>query len=78
MTLVGLGAQDTLEEAHEFVEKYGTTSFRMLYDASLQSWSALGVRGQPTAILFDTDGRGRFVWFGPFDQDEVLDKVAEI
>ncbi len=78
MTLVGLGAQDTLEEAHEFVEKYGTTSFRMLYDASLESWSALGVRGQPTAILFDTDGRGQFVWFGPFDEDEVLDMVAEI
>ena len=78
MTLVGLGAQDSLGEAHEFVENYGTTSFRMLYDASLESWSALGIQGQPAAILFDTEGRGQFVWYGPFDGAEVLEKVASL
>ena len=75
---MGLGAQDSLEEAHEFVEKYGTTSFRMLYDASLESWRALGVRGQPTAILFDADGRARFLWPGPFNESEVLETVATL
>lgn len=49
----------------------------MLYDASIESWIALGVRGQPTAILFDSDGRGHFIWYGPFDEDEVLEKAAE-
>ncbi len=78
MTVIGLGAQDTLEEAHDFVEKYGTTSFRMLYDDSLESWLALGVRGQPTAILFDTEGRGQFVWFGSFEDSEVLEKAASL
>ena len=75
---MGLGAQDSLEEAHEFVEKYGTTSFRMLYDGSLESWRELGVQGQPTAILFDTDGRGQFVWFGAFDESDVLEKAATL
>ena len=78
MTLIGLGAQDSLEEAHESVEKYGTTSFRMLYDASLESWAALGVRGQPTAILFDSEGRGQFIWYGPFGEDDVLEKAAAL
>ena len=76
--MVGLGAQDTYGEAIEFVEKYGTASFRMLYDESFESWSALGVRGQPTSILFDTNGRGQFVWYGPFDEQEVLDLAATL
>jgi len=71
--VVGLGAQDTLEEALDFVDKYGTTSFRMLYDDSFESWSQLGIRGQPIAILFNTEGRGHTIWYGEFDQDEVLD-----
>ena len=74
--MIGLGAQDSYDEALEFVEAYGTTSFRMLYDPSFESWRALGVRGQPTSILFDGDGRGQFVWYGPFNEDEVLDLAA--
>ncbi|MGI9648287.1 MAG: TlpA family protein disulfide reductase [Acidimicrobiia bacterium] len=70
---MGLGAQDTHEDALAFVDNYGTESFRMLYDASFESWSALGVRGQPTSILFDTDGRGHTIWYGPFDEAEVLE-----
>lgn len=76
MTVVGLGAQDTYGEAVDFVEEYGTRSFRMLYDESFESWSALGIRGQPISILFDTDGKGQFIWYGPFDEQEVLDLAA--
>ncbi len=78
MTVVGLGAQDSHEEAVDFVEQHGTTSFRMLYDESFQSWAALGVRGQPIAILFDAAGKGRFIWYGPFDEQEVLTAAAEL
>ena len=60
------------------MEDYGTTSFRMLYDDSFESWRALGVRGQPTSILFDTDGRGQFIFYGPFDEDEVLTLAADL
>ena len=78
MTVVGLGAQDTYQEALDFVENYGTKSFRMLYDASGESWSQLGIRGQPIAILFDTAGRGTTIWYGPFDEDEVLDLASAL
>jgi hypothetical protein len=78
VTVVGLGAQDTYQEALDFVEAYGTKSFRMLYDESFESWSQLGVRGQPIAILFDTEGRGETIWYGPFDETEVLDLAATL
>ncbi len=76
--MVGLGGQDSIGQARDFVEDYGTKSFRMLYDGSFQSWAALGVRGQPVAIMFDTAGKGRFIWYGPFDEQEVLQAAAEL
>lgn len=76
--MVGLGAQDSHQEALDFVENYGTKSFRMLYDGSSESWSQLGVRGQPIAILFDTEGRGQNIWYGPFNEDEVLELAAAL
>jgi len=50
----------------------------MLYDESFESWSQLGIRGQPIAILFDTDGRGLTIWYGPFSESEVLDLAASL
>ena len=50
----------------------------MLYDSSFESWRELGVRGQPTSILFDPSGRGQFVWYGPFDEGEVLELAATL
>ena len=76
--MVGLGAQDTYGEAIDFVEQFGTKSFRMLYDESFESWDQLGIRGQPIAILFDTNGIAQQVWFGPFDEDEVLELAAAL
>ncbi len=76
--MVGLGAQDTYGEALDFVENYGTTSFRMLYDESFESWSQLGIRGQPISILFDTEGRGQTIWYGPFNEAEVLELAAAL
>jgi len=76
--VIGLGAQDTYQEALDFVENYGTKSFRMLYDESFESWDRLGIRGQPIAILFDTEGRGQTTWYGPFDEAEVLELVAAL
>ena len=76
--MVGLGTQDSYGDAVDFVERYGTTSFRMLYDESFQSWTDLGIRGQPAAILFDTEGNGQYTWFGAFDEDEVLELAASL
>ena len=50
----------------------------MLYDESFEAWDQLGIRGQPIAILFDTTGAAQQVWFGPFDEDEVLELAATL
>lgn len=50
----------------------------MLYDSSFESWSQLGVRGQPIAILFGTDGRGHTIWYGRFDEAEVLELATAL
>jgi hypothetical protein len=71
--VVGLGTQDSFEEAQEFVERHGTTSFPMLWDRSSESWRRLGITSQPVAILFDRSGQPIDRWFGPFDEREVLD-----
>jgi len=69
---VGLGAQDSLEEAQAFVRDHGVRSPRMLYDASRDSWRELGISGQPAAILLAGNGAEVRRWFGPMDFAEVL------
>ena len=49
----------------------------MLWDGSSRSWLELGVRGQPTAILFAADGTRLKTWAGLFDLDEVLRLIGE-
>ena len=44
----------------------------MLWDESFESWLALGVRGQPAAILFAADGTKLSSWSGYIDEVEVL------
>ncbi len=71
MTVVGLGTQDDLSQARDFVKRYGAT-FQMLWDSSSRSWRALGIAGQPAAILLAPDGSEIKRWLGPFDAAEVL------
>lgn len=61
----------------DFVADYGTESFTMLWDESFQSWDALGITGQPAAVLFAADGTPITGWFGAFPEDEVLRLSAE-
>jgi len=74
--VVGLGTQDTLTQAQDFVARYGTT-FQMLWDSSARSWRSLGIAGQPAAILFAPDGSELKRWLGPFDEAEVLRLAAQ-
>lgn len=71
-----MGTQDTLAEAREFVETYQIRSVDMLWDASFESWRALGISGQPAALLLGADGTQLGSWFGPFDEAEVLELIA--
>ena len=74
--VVGLGTQDSLGEAEEFVDEYGTT-FQMLWDESFESWIALGVSSQPTALMLAPDGSAIAGWVGAFPEDEVIRLAAE-
>lgn len=49
----------------------------MLWDESFRSWEALGVTGQPAAVLFAADGTFLEGWFGAFPEDDVLRLSAE-
>lgn len=76
--VVGLGTQDSVREARDFVREHDLRTPRMLYDPSFKSWQQLGIRGQPAAMLFDRDGVARGQWFGPIDEAQVLDIAARI
>lgn len=55
-SIVGLGAQDSLAQAQDFVATFGTVSFPMVWDESFSSWIELGVVSQPYWILYDSAG----------------------
>jgi peroxiredoxin len=74
--VIGLGAQDSPEEAREFVEDRGTT-FTMLWDESFESWIQLGVTSQPTAIRLTPDGTITTGWTGRFPEDQVLELAGQ-
>ena len=74
--MIGLGTQDSGGEAADFVQTYETYSFPMYWDETFESWVALGIAGQPAAILFAADGEPLGSWRGKFPVDEVLDLAA--
>ena len=74
--MIGLGTQDDLGEAHDFVDDHGTT-FTMLWDESFISWQALSVTSQPTALVLAPDGTPLAGWLGAFPEDEVLELAAQ-
>lgn len=78
LTVVGLGAQDSEEEAHAFVAEHEVRAPQMLYDASFESWRHFGINGQPAAVLLDGDGVAREGWFGPLLEDEILERARAL
>ncbi len=75
--MVGLGTQDSLGDAEDFTKDYGTQSFTMLWDESFETWQAIGITSQPSAVLLAADGTPISGWVGAFPEDEVLRLVAE-
>lgn len=73
--MVGLGTQDSLAEARDFVKDYGV-SFQMLWDSSFKSWREFGIAGQPAAVLLAPDGSLVKRWIGQFPEDEVVALAA--
>lgn len=75
--MIGLGTQDSGQLAIDFIETTGTWSFPMYWDESFESWIALGVAGQPAALLLSSDGAVLGAWRGMFPIDDVLALAAE-
>ncbi len=48
----------------------------MYWDATFESWTQLGITGQPAAALFAADGEILGAWRGAIPEDEVLDLIA--
>lgn len=76
--MVGLGTQDTLGQAQDFVSAYGTTSFPMLWDPTFETWIELGINGQPAGMLVSSDGELLGQWRGGIPEDAVLEAVADL
>lgn len=47
----------------------------MVYDEPGESWDALGISGQPAAILQAADGTEIRRWFGPLDFEAILGEI---
>ncbi len=75
--VVGLGAQDSLGEAQQFLTSTGTDGVEMYWDPSFDTWSFYQIRSQPNAILLDPSGQPLLGWRGAFDQDKVLELAAQ-
>lgn len=73
--MVGLGTQDSFDEAVDFVERHDL-SMPMVWDPSFESWAHYGVRGQPEWILIDAEGEPLERWSGRLDEDEVVALAA--
>ena len=71
--MIGLGTQDSGDEAVEFVESRETFSFPMYWDETFETWLAFGVTSQPAAALVSPTGEVLGAWLGMFPIDEVLE-----
>lgn len=58
LNVLGLGAQDNLDYAYDFLAATGTGggAISMVWDPSFESWRQFGVRSQPYWILYDAQG----------------------
>jgi len=76
--VIGLGTQDSLDQAISFTADNGLETPLMTWDPGFDSWIYYGVNSQPTAILVDPAGNPLAGWRGAFDLDEVLRLASEL
>jgi thiol-disulfide isomerase/thioredoxin len=75
VTVVGIGTQDDLALAEDFVSTYGVRTPQMLWDPGFDSWAALEITGQPTWVLLSPGGEEIGRWQGGLPEDDILAKV---
>lgn len=75
VTVIGLGTQDDLALAEDFVSTYGVDTPQMLWDPGFDSWQALEITGQPTWVLLSPGGEEIDRWQGGLPAEAILGKV---
>jgi peroxiredoxin len=76
LTIVGLGTQDSFEEAQEFLADHDIT-FPLVWEDGFDTWNAFGVTRQPAAALISGNGDQLGGWAGEIPYDEVREIIAE-
>jgi hypothetical protein len=66
--VVGLGTQDSFEEAEEFRDRHGTITPLMIWDESFETWNHYEISSQPAAVLLDAQGEELGRWRGLPDE----------
>lgn len=67
--MVGVGTQDSLGEAEEFVARHSIT-FPMLWEDGFASWQGFGIQRQPASVLVSAQGTELGRWQGALDDRE--------
>ena len=75
VAVVGLGTQDSEQQAVDFVNEFQIESAMMLWDRGFSSWAHYRIAGQPAAILVGPRGEPIAGWQGGFPPDQVLELV---
>jgi hypothetical protein len=75
--VIGLGTQDDLDDADDFLADTGVGStFPMYWDETFESWRQLGVTSQPAAAVFGADGTLLDAWLGRIPEDRVVELIS--
>jgi thiol-disulfide isomerase/thioredoxin len=70
--ILGLGAQDDLDLAEEFLDQTKTGGLKMVWDRTGETWLHYKVTNQPTVVVLGPDGGVTKTWFRQFDVAGIL------
>ncbi len=79
--MIGVGAQDDLSYAEEFVATTGVETPDMIWDPSFATWSSFGVGINSQMLLASSDLTSfgsLFFGFGEADRQEILDALPSL
>ena len=75
--ILGVNAQESGEDANKFVEKYGL-SFPVTLDSRGEVMGLYGVRGLPTTLFIDPEGRVALRWAGILTKPMIEEYLGQI
>jgi hypothetical protein len=79
--VIGLGAQDDFPYAREFLESGGLATPTLLWDPSLATWQAFGVRANSQMMVVSPDltqGSSLIYGFDESQREAILDLVGNM